>query len=187
MLRKKEVGKHLETLEKKQLTEFDEIIKDLEENETVQEMKKYIQHCDTTCYDHCRNVAYHSYLICKKYGLDYRSAARGGMLHDLFLYNWRKSQREVTLHGLHAFEHPKIALMNSMKLFDLNEMEKDIILKHMWPVTIRFPKYKESYIITLVDKYSAVQETFQYIKEKQKMQKWYRYACVFLSMLILRF
>lgn len=176
----------LETIEKRNLSEFDEIIKDLEENSTVQEMKNYIQHCDTTCYDHCRNVAYYSYLICKKYHLDYVSAARGGMLHDLFLYNWRKSQRTVQLNGLHAFEHPKIALMNSMKLFDLNDIEKDIILKHMWPVTIRFPKYRESYIITLVDKYSAMRETFQYLMKKPKTQKWYRYACVFLSMFVFR-
>lgn len=166
--------------------EFNNIISDLENNNTVQEMKNYIQHCDTTCYDHCRNVAYYSYLLCKRYNLDYISASRGGMLHDLFLYNWRKKQREIELNGLHAFVHPKIALSNSMKLFELNDIEKDIILKHMWPVTIKLPKYKESYIITLVDKYCALQETFDYLKRKKKIQKLYRYAYVFLSMVIFR-
>ena len=77
--------------------EFENIIKDLIDSSTVQEMKKYMQHCDTSCFDHCRNVAYYSFILCKKLNLDYSSAARGAMLHDLFLYNWRKSQRSVKL------------------------------------------------------------------------------------------
>lgn len=167
--------------------EFEEIIRDLIENETVQEMKQYIQHCDTTCFDHCKNVAYYSYLICKKHRLDFYSAARGGMLHDLFLYNWRKSERRVQLEGLHAFVHPKIALINSMKLFHLNNIEKDVILKHMWPVTFfSFPKYKESYIITLVDKYCAIEETLQYLQKKKRFQKLSRYAYTLFAMLILK-
>lgn len=166
--------------------EFNSIIEDLTTHQTVQQMKNFIQHCDTTCYDHCINVAYYSYLICKKYGLDFKSAARGGMLHDLFLYNWRKREREVELDGFHAFIHPKIALENSMKLFNLNNIEKDIILKHMWPITLHLPKYKESYIITLVDKYCAIKESFDYFKRKKKIQKLYRYAYVFLSMLIIK-
>ncbi len=56
--------------------EFDLIIKDLVSNETVQKMKHYKQHYDTSCFEHCKNVAYYSYLICKKYHLDYISAAR---------------------------------------------------------------------------------------------------------------
>ena len=35
----------------------------------------------------------------------------------------------------------------------LNKTEKDIILKHMWPTNFfAFPRYKETYILTLVDK-----------------------------------
>lgn len=137
--------------------EFEEIIKDIENNETVQEMKNFKQHYDTSCYDHCRNVAYISYKICKKFNLDYKAAARAGMLHDLFLYDWRK--RENGRKGLHAFTHPKTALENAKKYFELSEKEEDIILKHMWPVTIKLPKYSESYIITLADKYSAICES----------------------------
>ena len=33
-----------------------------------------------------------------------------------------------------------------------------IILKHMWPVTPKFPRYKESFLITYVDKYFACVE-----------------------------
>ena len=38
--------------------EFQEIIKELIENETVQEMKNYRQHYETSCFDHCYVVSY---------------------------------------------------------------------------------------------------------------------------------
>lgn len=174
----------LEEENKKSLqAEFAQIVKDLMTNETVQKMKNYRQHYDTSCFEHCRNVAYYSYLICKKYNLDYVSVARAGMLHDLFLYDWR--QRQDNRKGLHAFTHPKTALENASKLFSLNEKERDIILKHMWPVTIKLPKYKESYVITLVDKYCALQESVKAYKSKRSIQELYRYAYVFLSMLVI--
>ncbi len=164
--------------------EFELIISDLVNNETVQKMKNYKQHYETTCFEHCKMVAYYSYLLCKKYNLDYVSAARAGMLHDLFLYNWRL--RENGRKGLHAFTHPKAAFENASKLFNLNDKEKDIILKHMWPVTFfSLPKYKESYIITLVDKYCALQESIKAYKSRKKLQVAYRYAYVFLSMLVI--
>jgi len=149
-------------------------------------MKNYRQHCDTSCYEHCIRVAYYSYWIAKKLGLDYISTARAAMLHDLFLYDWRKSHREVKLDGLHAFVHPKIALKNATKIFDLNEKEQDIISKHMWPITITFPKYIESYIVTLTDKYSAVKESYTYFQSQLKKNKIYKYAYVFLSLIIFR-
>ncbi len=173
----------LEEITKSNIEEFDLIIEDLVSNETVQKMKNYKQHYDTSCFEHCKNVAFYSYLICKKYHLDYISAARAGMLHDLFLYNWRV--RENGRKGLHAFTHPKTALQNALKLFPLNEKEIDIILKHMWPVTLRFPKYTESYIITFVDKYCAIQESIKAYKSKNGIQKLYRYAYVFFSMLVM--
>ena len=83
--------------------EFQNIIKELIENETVKQMKQYRQHYETTCFDHCYTVSYYCYLICKKYHLDYKSAARAGMLHDLFLYDWRIRQPDRK--GLHAFTH----------------------------------------------------------------------------------
>lgn len=180
MLKTKDITKY----DSNDKREFELIISDLVNNKTVQKMKDYKQHYETTCFDHCKMVAYYSYLLCKKYNLDYISAARAGMLHDLFLYNWRF--REDGRKGLHAFTHPKTAFENASKLFDLNEKEKDIILKHMWPVTFfSFPKYTESYIITLVDKYCALQESIKAYKSRKKLQVAYRYAYVFLSMLII--
>ena len=88
--------------------EFQKIIEPLIKNETVQQMKNYRQHYDTTCFEHCYMASYHCYSICKKYNLDYKSATRAAMLHDLFLYDWRKRQPDRK--GLHAFTHGKTAL-----------------------------------------------------------------------------
>ena len=160
-------------------SEFEEIIKDIVSNDTVLQMKNYRQHYDTNCFDHCMNVAYYSYLICKKFKLDYKSVARAGMLHDLFLYDWRVKQKGKK--GLHAFTHPKTSFDNASKIFDLNAKEQDIIVKHMWPVTIKLPKYKESYIIGFVDKYCAIKESVGAWKNASTLKKIYRYAYLVLG------
>ena len=166
--------------------EYMAIVKDIINNATVLEMKKYRQHYNINTFEHCLNVSYISYKICKKLNWDYRSMARGAMLHDLFLYDWRNSRKELKLDGYHAFVHPKIALKNASKLYNLNEKEKDIIVKHMWPVTITLPKYKETFVITLVDKYSAIQESAQYYRNKIQSKKLFRYAYIFFGLIFLR-
>ncbi|CDA16023.1 putative uncharacterized protein [Clostridium sp. CAG:571] len=168
----------------KDIEEFNMIIYDLANHPTVQKMKLYRQHYDTNCFDHCYNVAFYSYLICKKLNLDYISVSRAGMLHDLFLYDWRKKQPEHK--RFHGFRHPRIALNNASKLFDLNEKEKDIILKHMWPITIIPPKYIEGYIITLTDKYCALEESYNHYFNYFKKRKLFRYAYIFLCLVFFR-
>ena len=133
------------------------IVNDIIKNKLVQKMREYRQHFNVSCFDHCLLVSYNLYLICKKHRLDYISAARAAMVHDLFLYDWRKRQNGRK--GLHAFTHAKTAYENAIKLFDLNDKEKDIIIKHMWPVTLfALPKYKETLWMIYVDKYLAVIE-----------------------------
>lgn len=169
------------------LNEFFSIIEDIISNNVVKQMKYFRQHCNTSCYKHCMQVAYFTYIACKKLKLDYISATRAAMLHDLFLYDWRKNNRDIILPGLHAFVHPQIALKNANQLFKLNQKEQDIILKHMWPVTFALPKYKESYIVTIMDKYSACLETYFYIKNKLRTKTFYRYAYIFSSLILFKF
>ena len=109
--------------------EFKNIINDIRLNEKVKEMNNYMQHSSTSCYNHCLHVAYYTYLICKKFGLDYFSASRAAMLHDFFLYDWHDHRKVNSFRELHAFSHPKIALENSLKNFTLNDLEKDVIVK----------------------------------------------------------
>lgn len=58
----------------------------------------------------------------------------------------------------HTFRHPKLSLKNAEKEFTLNKIERDIILKHMFPLCAKLPKYRESFIITLADKCCAASE-----------------------------
>lgn len=164
--------------------EFQNIIRELITNPTVQKMKSYRQHYETTCFDHCYMVAYYCFLICKKYHLDYISATRAAMLHDLFLYDWRIRQDDRK--GLHAFTHGKQACQNACELFDLNKKEKDIIIKHMWPLTVEFPKSIEGFVLSFVDKYCALSESFCVIQSRLFTKQPIRYAYVFLSLLIIR-
>lgn len=162
---------------------FNNIISDIISHPVVQEMKNFRQHYNCSCYDHCYSVSYYSFLICKKFKLDYKSIARAAMLHDLFLYDWRIKQPGRK--GLHAFRHPYVAYKKASALFSLNKKEKDIIIKHMWPVTVIPPKYLESYIITFVDKYCALKEAYNYYTDKIISKKILRYASIFLLMLFI--
>ena len=102
------------------------------------------------------------------------------MLHDLFLYDWRKKQDGRK--GLHAFTHGRLACKNASELFDLNEKEKDMIIKHMWPVTVELPKSLEGIILTFVDKYCAISESFDILQTKAFSKRPLRYIYSFLSM-----
>ena len=161
------------------------IVNDILTNDTVLQMKNFKQHCDISCFEHCLFASYYCYIICKKLHLDYISAARAAMLHDLFLYDWRF--RTNGRKGFHAFTHPKVALENSKKIFPLNTKEEDIIVKHMWPVTIIPPKYLESYILTFVDKNCAIRETINHMQNICSKKSAFKYAYVFFSLLILSF
>jgi len=134
---------------------FYECVSDLTAHKMVKDLDNFSQHVGTSRLQHSINVAYYSFLICRKFGLDYRSAARAGILHDLFLYDWRKVSKSVRVH---IYEHPKAALENAHKITELNEKETDAILTHMWPMTPAAPKFRESYIVSLVDTFCAMAE-----------------------------
>ena len=156
-------------LSKETLLEFDEIIKDITENSNVSALKDHIQHINSSRYAHCKEVAFYTFLICKKLNLDYISAARGAMLHDFYFYDWRNKHVEGQK-KFHLFRHPRIALENALDIFKLNDLEKDIIAKHMWPLTISLPRFAESYIVTFVDKYCATKEFFRFLKIKKNVK-----------------
>lgn len=140
-------------------SEYYSCIEDVFNSDPVKLMDTFIQHGNITTLEHCINVSYKSYKIAKALKMDYRSAARAGLLHDMFLYDWHSQPKNGSFFKEHGFTHPQIALENAMTHFDLNEIEKDIISKHMWPLTIsKIPKYKESFLITFVDKYVACAE-----------------------------
>lgn len=121
----------------------------LEDEPMVRAMDAIPQHVKgVSCYDHCLFVAYVGFTLCRIFGLDYRAAARAGLLHDLYLQKWEETDvgrfRRLVI-------HPQLALENA-RAFGLSPMEEDIIGKHMWPLTAPLPYYKESYMVSLADK-----------------------------------
>lgn len=145
--------------------EFYQTVCDILEHPVVRQMSEYKHHYGTSCYRHCLHVSYLNFVICKKLHLDARAAARAGMLHDLFLYDWHKHAKETGNH-FHGLTHPRYAMRMAEKNFNLTKKEKEIILHHMWPLTITFPTSKEGFIITITDKLSSLLEAIDYYSEK---------------------
>lgn len=136
-----------------------EMVQDILAHPKVLSMEQYTQHGDTSCLRHSIHVSYLSYLFCRDRGWDARAAARAGLLHDLFLYDWHFHAKETGDH-FHGLTYPRRALENARRLFQLSPREENIILRHMWPLTITPPKYREAYVIVMFDKYCSLMETF---------------------------
>jgi hypothetical protein len=151
--------------------EFYRAVRDIDGHGEFLKLKQYYHH-NSSIYDHVNDVAYLSYRICKYLKLDFRSAARGALLHDFFLYDWRNhDEPELAREKNHGVEHPKIALANAEKYFSLNEIEKDIIRKHMWPMTMMPPKYKESFVVSFADKYLSSKEFIEEFKKNRDRRR----------------
>lgn len=136
-----------------------------------QKMNEFMQHGDTTTLEHSINVAEVALQFVEKHNIkcDRRSLVVGGLLHDFFLYDYH--DKNCRRKKLHAFRHPTIALTNAEKYFDLNETEKEIIKKHMWPVTIIIPKRKETWIIVWADKICAIKELLNIQNRQRHIKK----------------
>ncbi len=134
---------------------FRDCIGNIESDHIVQELKTFKQHTPfISRYHHSLCVAYFSFLFCRTFGMDYKAAARGGMLHDLFHEEWDGSKNGA-LSRLRT--HPIKALENAQR-YNLNTVESDIIAKHMWPVSVGAPAYAEGWVVTMFDKVATILE-----------------------------
>jgi uncharacterized protein len=142
-----------------------EVARPIIEHKEYQQMKN-IKHHDESVFDHSLKVAFHAYKMAYKRNLDWESTIRGALLHDFFLYKFKKclSLRIVSDSIKHAISHPIIAFHNASKYFVLNEKEENIIKSHMFPFGM--PKSKEAWIVSYVDKCVAV---FEYASNFKKM------------------
>lgn len=133
--------------------EFMAILAPLLDTADVQRLSKFSHHRFNTRLEHSLEVAWRSYFVAKTFSLDYASAARGALLHDLFFYDWMREGPRF-----HGYKHPKISLQNAVKIADLNKKEKDIIKKHMWPLTVMPPRYPESWVVCFIDTYYSIKD-----------------------------
>ena len=109
------------------------------------EEKEAMQHGSTTIYRHSVHVAYVSLFLMEKwqFPMDEASLVKGALLHDYFLYDWHEKDGG---HRLHGFRHPAFALYNASKDFSLNRKERNIIARHMFPLTVLPPLPDGSYL-----------------------------------------
>ncbi len=129
---------------------------------------KTIKHHDKDIYTHNLNVAWISFLLAKKFHLHVEEVVKGALLHDFFFYDWRTFRDKDYLLP-HGFSHPSISYKNAVKVYGkLTLREKDIILKHMWPLTVIPPKYRESFLVSMVDKAIASVETVKAVMPENK-------------------
>jgi uncharacterized protein len=143
---------------------FDEFFRDnIEEflsNPNYRRMNDYVCHGKYTLLDHSLRVTLLAYSIAKRRNrkVDYQSLIRGSMLHDYYLYDWHRKNEG---HRLHGYRHPGFSLRNAKRDFPVNKKERNMILSHMFPLTLfPLPHSKEAWILTLADKVCAKKEHY---------------------------
>ena len=120
----------------------------------VQAMRDIRHHPGVSCYEHSVFVSYTAFRLAERWGGDRRAAARGGLLHDLYLYDPKSlpSYRQ-------CFAHPIAALRNAADLCGgLEPAEADAIRAHMWPMARHMPHCREAAAVCLADKLCATAE-----------------------------
>ncbi len=144
--------------------EHEEILKDVlcEINAaSFRQGRQFVQHGNTNVCKHSIMVAYRCCQIAENRGLSvsYKEMIRGALLHDYFLYDWHDREHEHK--RPHGFYHPSAALKNATRDFVLTDIEKDIIKKHMFPLTPIPPKYTESWLVCISDTVCSIGETLK--------------------------
>lgn len=139
--------------------------KDILDSKGMQIEKKCIQHGTYSVYDHSLFVTSMCIRIAKKLRIKVNEKAmvRGALLHDYFLYDWHEPTKANRIHG---FTHPSIALKNAEKEFLLGKIERNMIHRHMFPLTPIPPRYREAVILCIADKLCATYETVGGFKKR---------------------
>ncbi len=134
---------------------------DILNSENFRRTQRHIQHGTMTVHNHCMDVARYSLILNKKLGIgcDMHDLIRGALLHDYFLYDWHDKAYLSQRKRLHGFHHPMTALYNAEKEYQLNDTQREIIRKHMWPLSVVPPVCREAWVVTAADKYCSIMET----------------------------
>ena len=141
---------------------YSKIVNDILTNDDFCKLK-YIEHHATNKYAHSIRISHRAYKIAKFLKLDSIAVARAGLLHDFAI---SKNGRNFKERVIETFIHPKNALEESKKRFELSDMEENIIVSHMFPFYIAIPQYLESWLVDIVDKVIGSYELLQKVFNK---------------------
>lgn len=151
------------------------IVEDILRNQEFQKRRYFLHHHNLSVWDHSILVSFKSFLAAKYFNADRRICAIAGLLHDFYTYAWLYNKelekiddgfylKEVyikkSLFKMHGFIHASDAANNYLKYFPELKDDKitNSIKRHMFPLNIIPPKYKEGFIITGIDKLNSVRE-----------------------------
>ncbi len=135
----------------------------------LNKLNHFVQHRGFNRLDHCIAVALISYKLGLLFDIDIdaRSMIRGALMHDFYLYDWRnQTGRKGGM--FHCFTHPQEACNTAAEHFEINSLEQNIILRHMWPLTVVPPTCYEALIVSLADKYCTIKEVLRSRKNFQR-------------------
>ncbi len=147
--------------------EFNELVEEIVSSAEFKKMKKYRQHRNGTTYEHSLKVAKKCFLFCKRHNtrIDVKKLVHGALLHDYFLYNrhYENEPDYKSINGMwHLLTHPTQAWKNAKRKYPfLSRTEKDIIKRHMFPLTIVPPLTKEGWLVCFFDKIIALNDYLQ--------------------------
>lgn len=138
--------------------EFHSLVKDITNNEHFNKLNNELHH-GINRYEHSMRVARWTYKACNLFKMKNKEeVTRAALLHDFYIDNDLKTETGHERLG----EHPSVALKNSNKYFKLDNIQKDIIEAHMFPCTLKIPKYKESWLVSGVDKAVSTYEMLRF-------------------------
>ena len=140
--------------------EFLAMIEPIVSTKEYRRLKQHRHHIRSNVYDHSVRLAYLCYRHCKRHNCSAapEEIVRGALLHDFFLYELHGDTRPPRFHG---YRHPRHALNNAQARFGaLSRGERDMILRHMFPVTPIPPKTRAGWLICFYDKVAAFKDLF---------------------------
>lgn len=122
-----------------------------------QKLHSYTKHGKTSTFTHVVMVSFLSLLRAERKNkkIDKKSLVRGALLHDFYLYDWHDPSHPK----LHGFRHAGIAFKKAKEYYEINDIEAQIIKRHMFPLTPLMPLKKVALIVCLQDKKCSLKET----------------------------
>lgn len=138
----------------------------------LRRLNSFTQHGTTSCMEHSFAVAYYSLALANRFRVrcNRKSLVIGALLHDYFLYDWHHKK----LGYFHGFKHGKSAMVNAQRDLVITSRESDIIKKHMFPLTVVPPRYREGFLVCLADKYCSLLEVFRKEPYQEILQPYYK-------------
>ena len=138
----------------------------------ILKMKEIPMHRGSNTYIHSFKVAKLSiHKAVKRKGYNLENVLIASILHDYYLYDWRKNHELKKKHGK---RHPLIAESNAKRDFHISSEVSEIIKSHMWPLTPKyFPKTKEAKLVNYVDDVIATREFLTSKRHKKKKEELY--------------